>query len=71
MWCYFYSRTVTMTNQSTILVTLSENKHHKVEKRNLLDITIRKCGTCAHCLSDKALDNTTTRTVRIVRKMNL
>ena len=64
MWCYFYSRIVTITDQSTILVTLSENNPHKVEKRNLLNITIRKCGMCVLCLSDKALDDTMTRTVR-------
>ena len=68
MWCHFYSRTVTITDQSTILVTLSENNPHKVEKRNLLDITIRRCGKCALCLSDKAVDDTMTR---IVNRMEL
>ena len=68
MWCYFYSRIVKVTSQSTILVTLSENNSPKVEEKNLLNITLRKCERCAFCLSDKTVDNTVTR---IVKRMEL
>ena len=68
MWCYFYSRIVRTTTQNIILVTLSENNPNNVEKRNLLDITIRRCGMCVLCLRDKAVDDTMTR---IVRRMEL
>ena len=68
MWCYFYSRIVKITSQNTILVTFSENNPPKVEERNLLNITIRKCERCAFCLSDKAVDDTMTR---IVKRMEL
>ena len=64
MWCDFYSRIVNVTSQNTILVTLSENNPAKVEERNLLNITLRKCERCAFCLNDKTVK-------RIVKRMEL
>ena len=55
MWWDFYSWVVKVTNKNTILVTLSGNNPVKVEERNLLNITLRKCKRCTLCLNDKTV----------------